>query len=167
MEFSRQEYWSGQLFPSPGDLLDPGIKPRSPALQADSLVSEPPGEPKEYVCTCRKDCCCSVTQSCLTLCSTVDCSIPGFPVPLCLPEFEQTHVHWVDDAIQPSHPFFSCPHSFPASGSAKWVEMTEMLSIGVYGLGFPQLTDKCPLPRPSRPHTVRGVCVCLSLFLGD
>ena len=41
MGFSRQEYWSGLLFPSPGDLPDPGIEPRSPALQADSLPSEP------------------------------------------------------------------------------------------------------------------------------
>ena len=43
MEFSRQEYWSGLPFPSPGDLPNPGIKLRSPALQADSLPSEPPG----------------------------------------------------------------------------------------------------------------------------
>ena len=41
MEFSRQEYWSGLPFPSPGDLLDPRIELRSPALQADSLLSEP------------------------------------------------------------------------------------------------------------------------------
>ena len=46
MGFSRQEYWSGLPFPSPGDLPDPGIKPRSPALQADALTSEPPGKPK-------------------------------------------------------------------------------------------------------------------------
>ena len=46
MEFSRQEYWSGLPFPSPGDLPDPEIKPRSPALQADALPSEPPGNPK-------------------------------------------------------------------------------------------------------------------------
>ena len=45
--FSRQEYWSGLPFPSPGDLPDPGIKPRFPALQADSLLSEPPGKPTE------------------------------------------------------------------------------------------------------------------------
>ena len=45
MEFSRQEYWSGLPFPSPGNLPDPGIKPRSPALQVDSLLSEPPEEP--------------------------------------------------------------------------------------------------------------------------
>ena len=48
MGFSRPEYWSGLPFPSPGDLPNPGIKPRSPALQvdADSLPAEPPGKPK-------------------------------------------------------------------------------------------------------------------------
>ena len=43
MGFSRQEYWSGLPWPSPGDLPNPGIKPGSPALQADALSSEPPG----------------------------------------------------------------------------------------------------------------------------
>ena len=43
MGFSRQEYWSGLPFPSPGDLPHPGIKPGSPALEADALTSEPPG----------------------------------------------------------------------------------------------------------------------------
>ena len=45
MGFSRQEYWSGLPFPSPGDLPNPGIEPGSPALQADSLLTEPPGKP--------------------------------------------------------------------------------------------------------------------------
>ena len=45
MKFSRQECWSGLPFPSPGELPDPGIKPRSPALQAESSPSEPPGKP--------------------------------------------------------------------------------------------------------------------------
>ena len=45
MGFSRQEYWSGLPFPSPGDLPDPGIEPRSPALQADALTSERGGKP--------------------------------------------------------------------------------------------------------------------------
>ena len=45
MGFSRQEYWSGLPFPSPGDLPDPGIEPGSPALQADSLPTEPWGKP--------------------------------------------------------------------------------------------------------------------------
>jgi len=44
MEFSRQQYWSGLPFPSPGDLPNPGIEPRSPALQADALTSETPGK---------------------------------------------------------------------------------------------------------------------------
>ena len=46
MGFSRQEYWSGLLFPSPGDLPNPGIKPGFPELQADALPSEPPGKPR-------------------------------------------------------------------------------------------------------------------------
>ena len=46
MGFSRQEYWSGLPFPSPGDLPNPGIEPGSPAFQADTLTSEPPGKPK-------------------------------------------------------------------------------------------------------------------------
>ena len=45
MEFSKQVYWSGLPFPSPGDLPDPGIEPRSPALQADTLPAELPGKP--------------------------------------------------------------------------------------------------------------------------
>ena len=47
MGFSRQEYWSGLPFPSPGDLPDPEIEPRAPALQADALPSESPGNPLE------------------------------------------------------------------------------------------------------------------------
>ena len=46
MGFSRQEHWSGLPFPSPGHLPDPGIEARSPALQADTLTSEPPGKPQ-------------------------------------------------------------------------------------------------------------------------
>ena len=46
MEFSTQEYWNGQPFPSPGDLPNPGMEPWSPALQADSLPAEPQGKPK-------------------------------------------------------------------------------------------------------------------------
>ena len=46
MEFSRQEYWSGLLFLTPGDLPNPGIEPRSPTLQANSLPAEPQGKPK-------------------------------------------------------------------------------------------------------------------------
>ena len=48
MRFSRQEYWSGWPFPSPGELPDPVIEPGSPALQEDSLPSEPPGKPIRF-----------------------------------------------------------------------------------------------------------------------
>ena len=63
----------------------------------------------------------SVTQSCPTLCNPMNCSTPGLPVRHHLPEFTQTHVHRVGDAIQPSHPLSSpsppAPKSLPASGS--------------------------------------------------
>ena len=51
--------------------------------------------------------CCSVAKSCLTLCDPMDCRQPGFPVLHHLPKLAQTHVHWVGDAIQPSHPLLS------------------------------------------------------------
>ena len=50
MGFPQQEYWSGLPFPSPGDIPNPGMEPASPALQADSLLSEPPGK-SQYVYT--------------------------------------------------------------------------------------------------------------------
>ena len=49
MEFSRQEYWSGYPFPSPGDLPNPGIEPGLPYWEADSLPSEPPGKTKLFL----------------------------------------------------------------------------------------------------------------------
>ena len=61
MEFSRQEYWNGLPFPSPGDLPNLGIAPGSPALQADSLPSEPPGEPTEAQPLTPSTYCCSYT----------------------------------------------------------------------------------------------------------
>ena len=52
-------------------------------------------------------CCCLVTKSCLTLLDPMSCGMPGLPVLHYLPEFAQTHVHWVGDVIQPSHPLSS------------------------------------------------------------
>ena len=51
--------------------------------------------------------CCSLTQSCPTLCDSMDCSMPGFPVLHQLPKLAQTHVHWVTEAVQPSYPLSS------------------------------------------------------------
>ena len=99
MGFSRQECWSGLPFPSPGNLPYPRIEPGSPALQADSLLSEPPG--KSHMASLillRKvprlasplpvplsnhgqlEVLVLVTQSCLRLCDHVDCSPPGSSV---------------------------------------------------------------------------------------
>ena len=67
----------------------------------------------------------SGTQSCPTLCDPMDCRMPGFPVLHYLPEFAHTHFHWVNDAIQPSHPLLSTsPLAFNLSqhqGLFKWV----------------------------------------------
>ena len=52
MGYSRQESWSGLSFPPPGNLPNPGIKPRSPVLQADALTSEPPVRPKSLFIGC-------------------------------------------------------------------------------------------------------------------
>ena len=67
---------------------------------------------------------CSVTQSCLTLCDPMECRTSGFPVLHYLPEFAQTHVHWVDDAIQPSHSLSSpslAPSLSQHQGLFQWV----------------------------------------------
>ena len=68
MGILQAEYWSGLPWLSPGDLPNPGIKPRSPELQADPLPSEPPGKSEN-----------EVAQSCPTLCDTMDCSPRNFP----------------------------------------------------------------------------------------
>ena len=64
MEFSRQEYWGGLPFPSPGDLPDPEIELGCPALQVYSLPSEPPGKSCLLLCMCRALCCFSLTRDC-------------------------------------------------------------------------------------------------------
>ena len=68
MGFSRQESWSGLPCPSPGDLPNPGIEPKSPALQVNSLLLNPAAAAKSL-------------QSCPTLCDPIDGSPPGSPVP--------------------------------------------------------------------------------------
>ena len=74
----------------------------------------------------------SVAQSCLTLCDPMNCSMPGLPVHHQLPEFTQTHVHWVGDVIQPSHPLSSpSPPAFNLSqhqGLFKWVSSTHQVA---------------------------------------
>ena len=71
MEFSRQEYWSGLTFPSPGCLPNPGIEPASPALAGGLFHNEPPGKPHNHMCTC------SVMSDSLWV---HGCSLPGSSV---------------------------------------------------------------------------------------
>ena len=86
----------------------------------------------------------SVAQSCLTLFDPMDCSTPGLPVHHQLPEFTQTHVHWVSDAIQPSHPLSSAsPPTFNLSqhqGLFKWVssshQVAEVLEFDLHHQSF-------------------------------
>ena len=74
----------------------------------------------------------SVAQSCPTLCDPMDCSTPGLPVHRQLPEFTQTHVHWVGDVIQPSYPLSSSfPPAFNLSqhqGLFQWVSSSHQVA---------------------------------------
>ena len=74
----------------------------------------------------------SVAQSCPTLCDPMNCSTPGLPVHYQLPEFTQTHVHWVSDAIQPSHPLSSpsppAPNPSQHQGLFQWVSSLHQMA---------------------------------------
>ena len=87
----------------------------------------------------------SVSQSCLILCDPMNRHTPGFPVHHQLLESTQTHVHWVSDAIQPSHPvvpFSTCPQSFPASGS---FQMSQLFTSGGQSTGVSASTSVLPM----------------------
>jgi len=77
-------------------------------------------------------CCSSVTQSWLTLCNPIDCSVPGLPVPHHLPEFAQVYVYWLGDVIQPSHPLMpSSPSALDLSqhqGLFQWVVFSHQMT---------------------------------------
>ena len=74
----------------------------------------------------------SVAQSCLTLCDPMNCSMPGLPVHHQLPEFPRTHVHWVSDAIQPSHPLSSpsplAPNPSQHQSLFQWVNSSHQVA---------------------------------------
>ena len=102
-----------------------------PRMKSHPNSRWPGGVPRGW-----KEAWCSVAKSCPTLCDPMDCSTPGFPVLHYLPELAQPHVHWVGDAIQPSHslssPQLSCPQSFPASGS---FPMSRLFASGGQSIG--------------------------------
>ena len=99
MGFPKQEYWSGLPFTSLVDLPDPGMESVSLHWQVCSLPLVPVG--KLYLK-------CQFSRSVVSdSFDPMDCSTPGLPVHHQLPEFTQTHVHRVGNAIQPSHPLSS------------------------------------------------------------
>ena len=73
----------------------------------------------------------SVAQSCLTLCNPMNCSTPGLPIHHQLPEFTETHVHWVGDVIQPSHPLSSLsrPAPNPSQHQSLFLRIWQMASL--------------------------------------
>ena len=85
----------------------------------------------------------SLSQSCLTLCNPMNRSTPGLPVHHQVPEFTQTHVHWVGDAISSSVvPFSSCPQSLPASGS---FPMSQLFTWGDQSIGVSASASVLPM----------------------
>ena len=133
MGFPRQECWSGLPFPSPGDLPDPGIKPSSPTLACRFFTTKPPEKALIRTLFIYMHHFSSITQSCPTVCDPMSCSMPDLPVNHQLLEFTQTRVHWVSDAIQPSHHPLSSP-SPPALNLSqhqclfKWVSSSRQVA---------------------------------------
>ena len=81
-------------------------------------------------------CCCSLAQFCTTFCNPKDCSTPGFPVHHQLPELAKTHVHWVSDAIQPSHPLLSpSPPTFNHSQHQGLFQWNQFFTSGSQSIG--------------------------------
>ena len=133
MGFSSQEYWSGLPCPPPGDLPSPGIEPRSPALQVDSLLSKPPGKTKN-----------TRVGSVQFSHSVVSDSLQPHglqhtrpacpsPTPGVYPNSRPLN-QWCQPTVSSSVvPFSSCPQSFPASGSFQMSQLfaSHGQSIGV------------------------------------
>ena len=91
----------------------------------------------------------SVAQSCPTLCDAMNCSMPGLPVHHQLPEFTQTHVHWVSDAIQPSHPLSSpsapAPNPSQHQSLFQWVNSLHEVARVQSTLGVPSKEHPGPI----------------------
>ena len=88
----------------------------------------------------------SVAQSCPTLCNPMNHSTPGLPVHHHLPESTQTHVHWVGDAIQPSHPLsFPSPPAFNLSQHQGFFQMSQLFASGGQSIGVSASTSVFPM----------------------
>ena len=156
MVFSRQEYCSGLPFPTPGGLPDPDINPPSPPLAGSIFFNcWATQEAHLYLKAVTtfslgkrlgNNQFSSAIQLYPTLCDPMDCSRSDLPVHHQLSEFTQTHVYWVGDAIQPSHPLLSlsppAPQSFPASGS---FQMSQLFASGGQSIGVSASLSVLPM----------------------
>ena len=107
---------------------------------------KPLRSPKETSVSCDYLQFSSVAQSCPTLCNPMDCSTPGFPVHCQLPEFSQTHVHWVGDAIQPSHPLSSrSPPALNLSEHQGSFPVSQFFTSGGQNIGVSVSTSVLPM----------------------
>ena len=119
LSFLRWKMGHIHFLPSSRVVLCQFHEKKSWKLKWTIMIGEQPLCDFNGVCLCmnHKRCCCSVSKACPTLCNPLDYSTPGSPVLHYLPQFSQTHIHWVGDAIQPSHPL-SLPSS-PALNLSK------------------------------------------------
>ena len=109
--------------------------------------------------------CCSVAQSCPTLCDPMDCSTPGFPVHYHLLELAHTYIHWVGDAIQPSHPMSSpSPPAFKCSqyqGVFQWVnslhQVAKVLELQFQHQSFQEYSELDWYDLPDVQGTLKGL----------
>ena len=106
-------------------IVSPSSKPFSAVVPVNQLFN---------TLRCGSCCCCLVAQLCSILCHPVDCSTPGLPVLHYLPELAQTHLHWIGDDIQPSHPLSSPFPAFNLSqrhGLFQWVGSSHQEAKGL------------------------------------
>ena len=105
--------------------------------------------------TSPKLCYCSVTRSCPTLCSPMDCSMPGFPVLHHPPEFAQTHVHGVGDAIQPSHRLSLTSPSLNLSQHQESFPMSQFFTSGGQSTGVSVSARALPASMSPKPTSLQ------------
>ena len=123
MGFSRQGYWSGLPFPFPGDLPDPGIEPKSPAFQADSLPSEPPEKRGKGSVQFSQ----SVMSNSLRSHELQHARPPSpSPTPRVHPNARPSSQGCHPTISSSVVPFSSCPQSFPASG---YFQMSQLFNV--------------------------------------
>ena len=104
---------SHSLFPSPGNLPKPGIEPRSPTWQADSLPAKPPVKPVTIKWS-------EVAQSCLTLCNLMDCSLPGSSIPGIL---QAGILEWVTISFSN---YYKAPRQIPQVGARHFEDLSPL-----------------------------------------